>query len=272
MLLLLVCDFADILQSKINDSFVFMMRNTILVHPVGTNDPFLHHKLLLREYSLGNCLGHYLEAYSCAMVANIGFNLEIVPHERLSNCTLKIISMLPTNPHPTTIVSDYQESKLQQICSCHKYCWETSNSAWFHALDTIHQILKRAFNTIPFYRCTDHKVENATRPDIQTWNKKYGVTIQYRCSDILSLKEKKYGFVNFHVYSFLIPSNTKEVMILSDHPNRSHEGAICGSIIDALGAFLQVEFPLASIQVQRGGKTKLEFTFHIVLDFSSRLV
>mmetsp|Transcript_13861 Transcript_13861/g.20747 ORF Transcript_13861/g.20747 Transcript_13861/m.20747 type:complete len:357 (-) Transcript_13861:1488-2558(-) len=251
-LLFILCVFLSQSVSKdlFNVSSNVIMRNTVLSHHFGSNYSFLHHKLLLSEYSLGNCIGHYFEAYSCAMVLNIEFNMQSIPHSMLSNCTLKIISMLPTSIQVPT-QRHYQESDIKKSCPCHKYCWETVQSSWFEYLESIQQILQRVLHSIPSHLCTaqDH-ISTVFRDQLSLKNR---VTIQYRCSDILFMEGDKYGFINFHVYSDLIPLNTKYITILSEHSNRSHEGIICGNIIDALALYLETKFPFATILVQRGG-------------------
>lgn len=222
-------------------------RNSILQTDRNLRSTYIQYQFTVSETSFGNCIGHYLESFTCAEESGIDFQSNFVLHGNASSCLIRTAKSFPSQVNNRKNQSHKYVDALKRVinnCVCKKYCWETTDSIWVKRLTSVKKILSTAF--ITNYKCQ--------LPDIATFIRKSAV-IHFRCSDILTLKGRKYGFNNFHIYSSLIPSDIQSIIILAESQNRTSEGATCGLILQSLIGFAKLNFPLANITVKSGGLT-----------------
>jgi len=81
------------------------------------------------------------------------------------------------------------------------------------------------------------------------------VVISIRCNDILSHgRGSPYGFLNFNVYTMIIPYQVKTIYVLTEPStyNSNHNKERCEDIVLALLLFLDMHYPDAVISLIRG--------------------
>jgi hypothetical protein len=242
------------------------------------NHAVLLYSFKMMESRVGNFLGYYFEALSCAVSSEVNFKaidlqatgdlqsflVELPLQIRSMNSSIKINNV------------DNVNKNVMKYCKCFQFCYMSEDSAWKLQLELISKSFSNAMNnyikkkyfknnleiiinnvslsninTVEIYK-EDISNENAMKvkfhpliPDI---------TIQIRCSDIINL-QSLYGFLNFYTYTSIIPLTAKNIYITSDSSFRGNEeeSKICSKILHSLFDFLNKEYTNAVIIVKRGG-------------------
>ena len=87
------------------------------------------------------------------------------------------------------------------------------------------------------------------------------VTIQYRCGDNIGFSYM-YGILPFTAFKPRIPTGSKYIYVLSDHPSRAMHSQFtskCQVILKALFIYLQESNPTSTVVVKRGGDLFLDY-------------
>eukprot|EP01038_Epipyxis_sp_PR26KG_P004669 gene4669-6560_t len=226
----------------------------------------LQFKFEMLENRVGNFLAFYFEGLSCAATSGAAFQVTFLRqiNGQVGYFVHQLILSLPSKSNAKTL------EIIKEKCQCAKFCYSYFESTWY--LQT--ELIRKSFNqgldkfiaheygegssllnlSLPRNgrdeKNSNNALSNGVYPLIPD------VTIQYRCSDIITV-QSGYGFLNFHVYTKIIPLNAKFIYIVSDSPSRANEGAICKDLLDNFFNFLTLNFPSALIHVKRGGAAML---------------
>jgi hypothetical protein len=97
------------------------------------------------------------------------------------------------------------------------------------------------------------------------------VTIQYRCGDNIQFSYM-YGILPYTAFASRIPSNSKYIYVLSDHPSRAAHALYtsrCEVILQGLFDYLKETNPSSTIVIKRGGDLFLDY---VRLAFSKTII
>jgi hypothetical protein len=212
--------------------------------------------------SLGNMLGSYFEAISCAEQVGMHYAAvakiyEPLTHDKPSTFLANLPSYIE-HKNPIDISSDVG-NKLKLICTCPGSCHERPFSAWIKGINNIKNILSYALekelenniNAIDTVVASDDlsNVEAGTKlpviPD---------ASIHYRCGDNFG---GHYGFVPFQTFSEKIPKDVNTIYVLAEKRSRKtltkqHLARKCDAIFNRLYIYLTKSFPSAKILIRRG--------------------
>eukprot|EP01038_Epipyxis_sp_PR26KG_P017038 gene17038-23422_t len=157
------------------------------------------------------------------------------------------------------------EKLINGNCKCEMYCHENVQSVWYKQIDLIRENFQQAMETYihQTYNTNsllNHNITVDGKDEITNVNVTStsvipflpDVTIHFRCSDILT-HQRAYGFLNYHIYSYLIPIKSKYIYVVSDSPSRGDESKLCGELLSHLFDFLRSKFPDSIIYIKRGG-------------------
>ena len=267
------------ISKYINKTFSSIdQNNTILFYQMSFNP----------NRNLGNTLGHYFQAISCAKYANIDFigncnnNQFIKPYDcnTLSNTCGEITNTDDEafiNKFPIYINSSKNNNySIYLIKKCLNggvygnfwgqwsplFPWETYDpqAGWYANREEISRIFIDAINN--YVSVKFENIYNATitintfdiiQP-IQNNNLSFipDVLIIFRCNDILSHNSHKYGLLNFNIYTTIIPDNTTRIYINTELKSYGHNYNYCNSILYELVKYLSNNYPSTIVAIRRG--------------------
>jgi len=258
--------------------------------------PTLNYQMALPSSRIGNFLGFYFEALSCASIVGMHFKAnndgQLIAHfERFVNSQIKedrIQTFVSALPHSVEISSpslnqSFYLDRMKTYCQCDAFCYQYYSGAWRHKVDMIGSVFTNALanvlwktyeipmETILLFGSESLrgvKLEKSKNVEIITQGTESATslrlipdtTLHVRCSDIMVIPDQAYGFLPFEVYKSLIPPATKLLYILSDSHHRANEGAICKVILTSLMEYLTPLFPSTSIVLIRGGSQLTSMT------------
>lgn len=249
------CPLIDI-KSGINDYINGVWKNELNGLPLLVTSP------CLGTDSLGNMLGSYFEAISCAEQVGMHYATVAKIYEPITNDKPStFLSNLPSyieHNNPIEINNDVA-NKLKLICTCPGSCHERPFSAWTRGINNIKKLLtfaldkeiesnNNAINTI---------VSPADLSNVEAGTKLPLIpdaSIHYRCGDNFV---GHYGFVPFQAFSDKIPKDVKTIYVLAEKRSRKtltkqHLAKTCDSIFNGLYIYLIKSFPSAKILIRRG--------------------
>eukprot|EP01038_Epipyxis_sp_PR26KG_P013790 gene13790-18497_t len=229
------------------------------------------YELRINEGGMGNCLGEFFEAVSCANIAGLHFVPFAINDAYKAYHFTKELHKIIVHPNPVKSKAEAIKN-IKASCIDTEFPWQNGNTLVIKNIPQVRQLFSNAlhfymaqefhhsfFNSSAFtsmkYPNTlningTSVIQNATYPIIPD------VTILFRCSDILHHGTKEihspYGFLNFNVYRLLIPSHVKHIYIISEKLNYGSNGEMCINIGDRLIEFLSQSFPDAHIGMRRG--------------------
>ncbi len=219
----------------------------------------------LRTAQMGNMLSTYFEALACSDITGIHF-VHRRPPIKGDEQAIKFFSAFPTvrvHPDPSATNFFFLGNTWRKTCPAiwpHPHTWA---GAWNQRpaliADVIHTAIKAVFEdvkaaTIPvesFAHIVPSKAGGSPLPLVPS------AAIMFRCVDILHYVEgQPYGFLNFNVYTQLIPQNVSTIYVLSepltymDHASSNQKN--CKEIGDFLVNFLHTQFPSSTVALRRG--------------------
>jgi len=219
----------------------------------------------LRTAQMGNMLSTYFEALACSDITGIHF-VHRRPPIKGDEQAIKFFSAFPTvrvHPDPSATNFFFLGNTWRKTCPAiwpHPHTWA---GAWNQRpaliADVIHTAVKAVFEdvktaTIPvesFTHIVPSKAGGTHLPLVPN------AAIMFRCVDILHyVKGQPYGFLNFNVYTQLIPQNVSTIYVLSepltymDHASSNQKN--CKEIGDFLVTFLHTQFPSSTVALRRG--------------------
>eukprot|EP01032_Pedospumella_encystans_P012514 gene12514-14474_t len=207
----------------------------------------------------------YFEALACSDITGIHF-VHRRPPIKGDEQAIKFFSAFPTvRVHPKTKATNFffLGNTWRKTCPAiwpHPHTWA---GAWNQRpaliADVIHTAIKAVFEdvktaTVPvesFTHIVPAKSAGSHLPLVPS------AAIMFRCVDILHYVEgQPYGFLNFNVYTQLIPKNVTTIYVLSeplnymDHASSNQKN--CKEIGDFLVTFLHTQFPASTVALRRG--------------------
>jgi len=215
----------------------------------------------------GNLFGSYFDALACSDIAGFHF---IYLADRPNIPFFQSLPTLIVHPHPADDVLEAGRF-LDSVCPFRGPFPFVVDGGW----DKRPQLLRKIFNQAldaqfqkPVFSL---KVNYSTFSEILANNSRItkqsmplipDVAILFRCVDILTVGTgHPYGFVNFHLYSALIPDRVSSIYVLSeklnyliedpDAPPSINEGA-CMQLGNDLLLFLKNIRPKAVVALRRG--------------------
>eukprot|EP01031_Cornospumella_fuschlensis_P026889 gene26889-32496_t len=250
----------------------------------GTYDKYTDHvnvlvyPFCLETRELGNRLGNYFHEVTCAEAAGLHF-VAIHPQWDVTNSIngnqskeiknrLAFLQALPDAiVHASPLDRFHSSDRLQKYCKCSRYCWQHSDAPWVNRTNTIASILRGSVNA--YLASLGEQARTEIDPEHDLTNAPPGsdlpiipdVALQYRCGDNLGFSYR-YGILPFTAFDSRIPSNSKHIYVLSDHPSRSLHNpntARCKLILEKLFEYLKRKFPSAVVVVKRGGDLFLDY-------------
>eukprot|EP01038_Epipyxis_sp_PR26KG_P012043 gene12043-16116_t len=248
------------------------------------HEPIFMYHLIVTAKSLGNHLGEYFEAMTCANLCGLHF-IPYYPsnqHEE-SNGFLESLYTIQIHPDPSKSREEYI-NKIHQLCNpAGMFPWETTNSKVPSNTLQISSVLNNAISNY-IAKSWDHydtskfdlsafaehrfpifsSYPNSNNDNSGNNNSNHqpiipDVTILFRCSDIIHHGRNinsPYGFLNFNVYRMIIPHDVKSIYVISEALGYNSGGDqdvnYCRIIGGYLLDFLSESFPSSFIGFRRG--------------------
>ena len=197
-----------------------------------------------------------------------------VPNDPFSKSFPELI--LHSNP-----AKSHQEAaeKISTQCNHAAFPWSVPNAAWIKRIDLIRSIMKPAvysyllhhYNTTTNTMISTNTFDNNHTIILNNYtslddnNNKLksimvplipNVIVKLRCMDIIRHdSQSEYGFVNFNIYTKLIPNNVTSIYILSESFDIIDDiiaTKMCINIIEQLKLFLHENYNKSIILVRHG--------------------
>lgn len=229
----------------------------------------LVHSPCLGDDSLGNALGNYFEAISCADLAGMDFMAVAKIWEPKTfdagNAFLDRLPVVRESRAPSS--PEVAMARLRVSCACPGSCHERPYAAWVQNAGNLRSILSDALDN--FLRLSGALSSKlvvgpsdlssaapgtalATIPD---------AAIHYRCGDNFI---GHYGFVPFSAFKDRVPADAKTIYVLAERRSRKtagkeHLAGKCDAIFGAMLAYLKEHFPAASVVIRRGDDIYVDF-------------
>jgi hypothetical protein len=258
----------------------------------GTNT--LVYPFCLKTKELGNKLGNYFTELACAHAVGLNFvtvhkqwDLEGA-HTNITDKSGQILSKISANDmkkkskiafleglpqiivHPTPVATVQEgRSQAEKLCKCNRYCWQDPHAPWVNQTSIIATTLRKAIKSYTDSIPEVMAAGTVLSADTDMTNAKPDtflpivpdVAIQYRCGDNIGFNYM-YGLLPFFAFPSRIPTDSKTIYVLSDHPTRSQHATYsgrCQLIQEALFGYLKKKFPDAIVVVKRGGDLFLDY-------------
>lgn len=78
------------------------------------------------------------------------------------------------------------------------------------------------------------------------------IRTSYRCGGNIHHGHLGYGLLPFSAFPSRVPSDAKEIYILSEKDNRAEHGPLCATILRQLVIFMKERYPKALVELRRG--------------------
>lgn len=219
----------------------------------------------LMTAQMGNWLSKYFEGLACSDINRIHF-VHRRPPIKGDDQAIKFFSTFPTirvHPNPDTTNFFVLGNQWRKACPAIWPYPHTWAGAWNQRTTLIAEIMHTAIKAV------FGDVKTASIP-VETFTYMLPVrrpgsrlplvpsaAIMFRCVDILHyVQGMPYGFLNFNIYTQLIPQNASTIYVLSeplnylDHSNSNQHN--CKEIGEFLINFLHKQFPKATVALRRG--------------------
>lgn len=219
----------------------------------------------LRTAQMGNMVSTYFEALACSDITGIHF-VHRRPPIKGDEQAIKFFCAFPTvrvHPNPKSTNFFFLGNTWRKTCPAiwpHPHTWA---GAWNQRpaliADVIHTAIKAVFEDV---KTATVPVETFTlivpaRPAGSHLPLVPSAAVMFRCVDILHYVEgQPYGFLNFNIYTQLIPKNVSTIYVLSeplnymDHASSNQKN--CKEIGDFLVTYLHTQFPTSTVALRRG--------------------
>jgi hypothetical protein len=230
----------------------------------------------LYESFFGNRLGRYLEAVACCDLLGLHY-VNIGSKENTS--FVKAIPFAFVHKLPARNIS-YAKEAVKTFCPMMTSWPWAIDGAWVSRVAALGQIVAHAIDaTHPHVEKQSMRRKSfsaiRTGPNLTLFDEELPVTadenslpalpfipdvaLVFRCIDILTFSvPSHYGFVNFDVYSNLVPSTAKNIYVLSESlhylqkSENNSKAEICINISLSLVEHLAERFPAATVALRRG--------------------
>eukprot|EP00607_Mallomonas_marina_P003289 CAMPEP_0182426964 /NCGR_PEP_ID=MMETSP1167-20130531/13485_1 /TAXON_ID=2988 /ORGANISM="Mallomonas Sp, Strain CCMP3275" /LENGTH=379 /DNA_ID=CAMNT_0024608755 /DNA_START=250 /DNA_END=1386 /DNA_ORIENTATION=+ len=230
-------------------------------HQILVNSP------CLGSDSLGNNLGMYFEAISCANAT--GAHLITVSkiwepkQDHQPSVFLNALPSIFQHPNPVTDRSTLLQ-RLSEVCKCpSKSCHDDPNGVWLQNIPQIVSLFKTALSSHLDSLSEDQRVtvvhpgDMASVPNGVLLPFIPDAVIHYRCGDNFI---GKYGFLPFAAFLEYIPSSVRTIYVLADARGRKtstrdkqHFTLKCDAVFNKLYEYLTHHFTSATVVIRRGG-------------------
>eukprot|EP01041_Mallomonas_annulata_P012940 gene12940-27304_t len=231
-------------------------------------EPIFVYRVIVSARAFGNTIGRYLQGLTCAMDAGVHF-IGIRPNVNYpEDSYFNNLLMVYEHPHPFNV----RNKSIEVIDNCGNftYPWTRKDQPWFRHMHTVKLILSLALelhlkanyphhhltisaSAFDYYHAPGRRNISAELvpliPD---------AVIVVRCNEAIRHGYPgEMGFLNFNLYTRLIPASSTRIYILTEpksYPSSAHPNSVqmCVRILDNLVSFLRENFRSATIAIQRG--------------------
>jgi hypothetical protein len=242
--------------------------------------PILFYPMRISPAGFGNFLGNYLEAVSCAQIAQVDFvGFELPENQLQPSARTRITRLMIKSLESLIQPPRYSQSLNETSCFSTPLPWTQPRSSQFRNIRMIKDLLQRYnsrmsqslrsldpdFNVITDFVTVLNAQRNISILNASTSQSTFQrsmnlpfipeVAVLFRCTDVLAHGgDSPYGFVNFNVYYEVIPQTTASIYILTealDYGNIKNVQA-CVELTTYLAQILSHRCPNATVTVRRG--------------------
>jgi len=231
-------------------------------------DPIIACPGRIDEVQFGNLFGLYFDALACSDIAGFHF---IYLADRPNIPFFQSLPNLVVHPQPADDVLEAGRV-LDSVCPFRGPFPFVTHGGWDKRPQLLRQIFNQALDAQYGKQIFSLKVDDSTFSQIHSNSAQItkqsmplipDVAVLFRCVDILTVATgHPYGFVNFHLYSALIPNSVSSIYVLSekldyltedrDEPHISINKAACTQLGNDLLLFLKDIRPQAVVALRRG--------------------
>lgn len=212
----------------------------------------------------GNRLGNYFEAVAFAHEMGMHFvgfyhHLNEIHFNSTKSFTNKIKTVIKhDNPKDRDSIVKCLLSPYSLMHYTIAWPWSTPNRLWMKNVDFITETMTLGINGYiesSYESLNKLKVPKNTFVNISDGS--YidlipDAVILFRCADILKLVGKGYGFINWNLYTELIPPDSKSIYIVTEPLKYGDFDNICSQLNAKLVEFLQNIYSNSTVLIRRG--------------------